>query len=106
MVTTGMSIAQFIGLLVAPLMALLVGFVTKESWPDKWKSLLLLALSAINGVVVEAFTPHAGGYDLRASIMSAIYAFVVAIGFHYGLLKPTGATAAVVSAGVKDQNQP
>lgn len=97
------TLAQFLGLAVAPLMAMLVGFVTKASVPARFKSLLLLALSALNGVVVETLSVGLDNFDLKVAAMRVGVAFITAVAVHHGLLKPTGVAAALAAKGVKDR---
>jgi hypothetical protein len=99
---TLMTMAQFLGLLAAPLSALLVGYVTKMSWPSKYKALLLVALSGLNGAIVEGLSVPAGAhFDIKLALMRAGVAYVTAIAAHYGFLRPTGASAAVPTMGNK-----
>jgi hypothetical protein len=93
--------AQFAGLVLAPLMSLLVGLVTKASWDARVRPALLLALAAINGAVVEALSSQT--FSLKAFALRAGLAFITAVAAHYGFLKPTGAAAAVSAMGVKDK---
>lgn len=97
-----MSWAQFVGLLVAPGMTLIVAYVTKASWPAKWKGSLLVALSLVNGILVEAFSPHEDGWDLRTAILRAVLAFVTAQASYTAIVKNTEIKAIATENGVRD----
>lgn len=95
--------AQFLGLLLAPLMTYAVGYLTKASWPGKYKGALLLALSLVNGILVELFSPHPEGWDLRSALFRAVLAFVTAQTVYLAALKKTDSIAATQAKGIADK---
>lgn len=94
---------QVVGLLVSTILPLIVGLVTKAVTRPGVKAVTLAALSAVTGLGSEALAAHSAGvdYDLGQGILLAFTAFIVAVGMHYGLWKPTTATAKVQAIGPK-----
>jgi hypothetical protein len=97
-----MTTAQIAAVLAGTVLPLLVGLLTKASTNPILKSLLLLALSA--GTTAAASV--ASGADLKASLAAGALAYVTAVAAHYGLLKPSGASAAVANTLIKDEPTP
>lgn len=94
---------QLAGLLVATVLPLLVGLVTKVVTSPTTKALLLAALSAVTGLGSQALAAHSDGvnYDLGQGLLLALTAFLIAVGMHFGLWRPTTATARVQAIGPK-----
>lgn len=85
-----LSSYYLVSVVVAPLLPLLVGLVTKLAASPGLKAVLLLALSAVVGVVnqwIEAGPDFILTSDL---IVATLVAWVIAVGTHFGLYKPTG----------------
>jgi len=77
------------------LLPLAVGLVTKYTTSSSLKALLLLALSVITALLTEMLSAFQNGvesFDLGLALLQAIVTFVIGVGFHFGLLKPTGLT--------------
>lgn len=91
-----------IGLLVSTVLPLLVGLVTKTVTDGGIKAAILAALAAATGLLSELGNALATGtpYDLGTGLLTALAAFLVAVGLHFGLWKPTGAAAAAQRAFV------
>jgi len=87
--------ALIIGLLVSAVLPLLVGLVTTKVVNSGWKAVLLAALSAVTGLLTELLASINAGttYDLGNGIVLAFTAFIIAVGMHYGIWKPTTVTA-------------
>lgn len=81
-----------IGLLVSTVLPLLVGLVTKTVTNSRTKAILLAALAAATGLLSELGAAWASGrvYDLGTGLLTALTAFLVAVGLHFGIYKPTG----------------
>lgn len=96
-----LSPALIVGLLVATVLPLLVGLVTKTVTNPGIKAGLLAALAAITGLGTELLASIQAGttYDLGTGIVLALTSFLVAVGIHFGIWKPTGATEAVQAVG-------
>ena len=91
-------------LLIAFVLPVLVGLVTTRVTSGAIKAWLLAGLSLVTSLLVELGRSIASGttYDLGVALLAALPAFVVSVASYYGLLKPTGITAAVQDVGVKD----
>ena len=90
-----------IGLLVSTILPLIVGLVTKWKTRAGVRAVLLAGLSALTGLLTElgnALTSQTT-YNLGTGLLLALTAFLVAVGFHFGLLKPTGAADAAIAVG-------
>jgi len=90
-----------IGLLISTVLPLLVGLVTKVTTNSGLKAALLAALAAANGLLVE-FAAALGAnepYNLGTGLVLALGSFLVAVGLHYGIYKPTGASETVQRVG-------
>lgn len=88
-----------IALLVSTVLPLLVGLVTTKVTKPGIKAVLLAALAMLTALLTELGTALANGvtYDLGRGLLLAIPAFLVAVGLHYGLWKPVGASTAAQS---------
>lgn len=84
--------ALVVQLLVSTVLPLLVGLVTKTVTHGGAKAVLLAALALITSLLVELGHSIAASvpYDVGAGLLLAIPTFLVAVGFYYGLYKPTG----------------
>jgi hypothetical protein len=96
-----MTTAQFVGLVVAPLTTLVVGYVTKVEWPAKYKGAILVALSFVNGFVVELFSNPDQGFDVRTAFMRAVLAFVTAQTAYSSVVSKTDLSDTIKRLGVK-----
>ena len=101
MLSFTLSWPLIIGLLVSTILPLLVGLVTTRVTHSGAKAALLAGLAAVTGFLSElgnALTSQSP-YDVGTGLVFALTSFLVAVGIHYGLLKPTGLTATAQSAG-------
>lgn len=92
-----------IGLIVAVILPLLVGLVTTKVTNSSTRAILLAILAAVTGLFTELGNAMAAGepYNLGMGLVFAVAAFLVAVGMHFGLYKPTGASAAAQGVLVK-----
>lgn len=77
--------------LILPMVVALVTHRTAEGW---LKSVTLLVLSAVSGFglsVIEAYQAHVPP-DLGVSAWNALVGLIIAVGVHFGVWKPIGAT--------------
>lgn len=90
-------------LVASTVFPLLVGLVTTRDTNPGRKAVLLAALSVLAPLVSELAHALATGavYDLGQALFVALTAFLVAVGLHYGLWKPTGVSAVAQDAGAK-----
>lgn len=102
-ITFDLPPALIIGLLVSTVLPLLVGLVTKKVTHSGAKAALLALLASITGLGSELLASIQSGtsYDLGTGLVLALTSFLVAVGLHYGIYKPTGATEKVQEVGVK-----
>lgn len=78
-------------LLLSVILPIVVGFITKQTASGTVKSLTLLFLAAVTGTVTS-IQQQGGTFDWKHALLNTIVAFVIAVGMHYGLLKPTHVT--------------
>lgn len=104
LVEFNLSPLQIITFVVAVILPLLVGLVTKKVTDPGVKATLLAGLAAVTGLGAELVSALTQGevYDLGSGLITAVTAFVIAVAIHYGIYKPTGATEKVQSIGVHD----
>ena len=97
------DVAQWLNLLVAFVLPILVGLVTTKVTSPGTKALLLATLSLVAGLGAELLAAVNAGvtYDLSQGLFSGAATFLVAVASHYGLWKPTGASSAAQSVGAK-----
>lgn len=83
--------ALIIQLLVSTVLPLLVGLVTKTVTSGGVKAVLLATFALVTSLLVELGNAIAAGtaYDLGQGLLFAIPSFLIAVGMHYGLWKPT-----------------
>lgn len=81
--------AYWLGLLVSVILPVLVGLVTTRVTHAGVKAVLLLALSGLNGFLVE-YAAGGPGYDVGTAAVLALVGFGTAVLAHFGLWKPTG----------------
>lgn len=87
--TADLDKAYWIGLLISVVLPVLVGLVTKRVTHAGVKAVLLLALSTLNGFLVE-FAHPGPGYDFGTAVVLTLVAFGTGVLAHFGLWKPTG----------------
>lgn len=98
-----LDLAYWLGLLTSVVLPVLVGLVTTKVTSSAVKSVLLLALSTLNGFVVEVANRPAG-FHLGTAVILSLIAFGVGVLSHFGFWKPTGITAAAQSLGSRRQS--
>lgn len=93
---------QIITFLVAVVSPLAVGLVTTRVTASSTKAWLLAAISAVTGLGAELIQSLSNGtpYDLGQGLIAAVTAFIIAVGMHYGLYKPTGTSDTLKDVGV------
>lgn len=88
--TVTLDRTYWLGLLISTVLPVLVGLVTKRVTSAGWKAVLLLALSTLNGFLVELMGPHDSGYSWQTAAILAAVSFATGVLTHFGLLKPIG----------------
>lgn len=101
MLTFSLSWPLIIGLLVSTILPLIVGLVTSRVTHSGAKAVFLAGLAAATGFLSELGDALTNGtpYDIGTGLVIALTAFLVAVGLHFGIYKPTGASAKVQSVG-------
>lgn len=100
-----LSRAEVIGLIVTLVLPILVGLVTTRVTSAGKKAVLLLALTAINGFLVEL--GNAGpGYNVANGVFYTVIGFVTAVAMHFGFLKPTGVSGKAQDSLITSRSQP
>lgn len=83
--------AAFVGLLLSFALPLLVGVVTKASWPASLKAVLLLLFQAVTQFLVAwQAVPPGVSVDWKGWLYAVLIGFVMSVAAHFGLWKPTG----------------
>ena len=82
--------AYWLGLIISVVLPVLVGLVTTRVTSAGSKAVLLLALSTLNGFLVELAGPHPSGYSVATAAVLALVSFGTGVLAHFGLWKPTG----------------
>lgn len=80
---------QLVTLIVGVLLPILVAAVTKYEASPKARSLLLLVLSAVTGVL-NSWLSTPNGFDWQQAIWGAVTTFIIGVATLFGLWKPTG----------------
>lgn len=88
--------ALIIQLLISTVLPLLVGLVTKVTTNASVKAVLLAGLALVTSLLTELGQALSIGstYDVGRGLLLAIPGFLVAVGMHFGIWKPIGATDA------------
>jgi len=95
--------AALLGLLLSFVLPLLVGLVTKASWPSSLKAVLLLALQAAGQFLVAVTAvPDGSPVDWKGWLYAVLLGFMMSVASHFGLWKPTGLAATAQSTLVND----
>lgn len=89
-----------VGMIVSVVLPLLVGLVTKTVTNGGTKAIILAALAAVTGLLTELGNALTAGvtYNLGMGLVFALASFLVAVGMHFGIYKPTGASTAAQKA--------
>lgn len=101
MIEFNLSLLQIVTFAVAVISPLLVGLVSTRVTSSAHKAWLLAGLAALTGLgseLVNALTQNEV-YDLGTGLITAFTAFIIGVGLHYGLYKPTGTTDKVLESG-------
>lgn len=96
-----MDRVSIISLLVGSVLPLLTASVTKASWPEYAKQILLAALSALNGVGI-ALEKSSGGPAATVIVANALTTFATAVAVSAGTWKPTGVVAKLEASFIRD----
>ena len=98
--------AYWLGLAISVVLPVLVGLVTTRVTHAGTKAVLLLALTALNGFLVELAGPHPDGYDIGTAVVLTLVSFGTAVLSHFGLWKPTGVSGKAQDSLVTARSEP
>ena len=91
-----MNTRGIVQLLLQFLLPLLVGLLTKQSWPSGTKAILLLALTAVSQFLVQVQDylsgPDGSVFNWQSVLYATVIGFAISVATHFGLWKPTGAS--------------
>lgn len=93
--------AYWLGLLISVVLPVLVGLVTTRVTSSATKAVLLLALTAANGFLVELAGPHGDGYSVGSAVLLWVISFATGVLSHFGVWKPTGVSGKAQELGAK-----
>jgi len=102
---SGVQVLQFV---IAILLPLLVGLVTKEVTSSGIKAVLLVALSALTAFCTSWLNAAQQNmsFDLGAALFAFLATFLVGVAVQFGFWKPVGATALVQNTLVTSSSTP
>lgn len=103
-----MSITGLLSLVIAVVLPLLVGLMTKRSWGSGTKATLLLVFAAVKSFI-EAWLDAANTsqpFLWTAVAVTILTNFMIAVAVHFGLWKPWGTADAAQRSLVKDEVHP
>ena len=98
--------AYWLGLAISVVLPVLVGLVTTRVVHAGTKAVLLLALTALTGFLVELAGPHPDGYDIGTAVVLTLVSFGTAVLSHFGLWKPTGVSGKAQDSLVTARSEP
>lgn len=95
-----LSWAGMLALLIQVILPIVVGLITKVNVSAKLKAIILLALTSVGQFLVmwQANFDH---FDWRLYAFNVAVGFVISVGVHFGLYKPTGLADAAQNSLVK-----
>lgn len=96
MITFDIPLVNVLMLLAGVVLPVLVGLVTTKTTSPGAKAVLLAVLAVLTSVLTELIAALQSGtpYNLGLALLLGLGTFIVAVSTHYGLLKPTGVSAA------------
>lgn len=98
--TVNLDQAYWVGLAISVVLPVLVGLVTTRVTHEGVKAVLLLALSGLDGFLVE-YVAGGPGYDVGTAAVLAMVAFATGVLSHFGLWKPVGVAGRAQDAFTK-----
>lgn len=108
MVKFDLTLIQVLTLLVGTVLPILVNLVTTKVTSNAKKSLILLALAGVSGLLGELLSALKADvtYDLGAGLLFALTNFIIGVAMYHGLWKTTGvadkASDVLVTAKAED----
>lgn len=103
--TVDLDRAYWLGLLISVVLPVLVGLVTTRVTHSGTKAVILLALSTLNGFLVELSAPGPG-WDVGTAAVLALVSFGTAVLAHFGLWRPTGVASKAQDSLITGRSAP
>lgn len=96
MIVFDVPLVAVLQLVLGVVLPVLVGLVTTKATSAGSKAVLLAVLAVVTSLLTELVTAlqTETTYNLGLALVLGIGTFIVAVSTHYGLLKPTGVSAA------------
>ena len=107
MITFDIPLFLILQLLAGTVLPLLVGLVTTRETSPGRRAIYLAALSVVISLLTEVASALQTGvtYNLGTALIAALVTFLIAVGTHFGLWKPTGAAGAVQDVGANGRRE-
>ena len=105
--TWSLPLPLLLQLALAVVLPILVGLVTTRVTSANRKAVLLLALSFLTSFLTELLkaVTDSEPFDVGLWLLKAVGTFATGVAIHFGLFKPTGATAAAQRAFTKPKTR-
>ena len=97
--------AYWLGIAISIGLPVLVGLVTTRVTHPGTKAVLLLALSTLNGFLVELAQPGPG-YNAGTAAVLALVSFATGVLMHFGLWKPVGVSGKAQDSLITARSEP
>ena len=88
-----LSTVGFLAILLQVVFPILVAVITKTSSSPRVKAVVLMALTAVSGVVQQALSVGLDDFNVKFYVLNGIVGFVVSVATYFGFWKPTGSAA-------------
>jgi hypothetical protein len=107
MITFDVPLWLVLQLVGATILPLLVGLVTTRETNAGRKAVYLAGLSVLISLLTEIVSALQTGvtYNLGTALLAALASFLIAVGTHYGLWKPTGTAGALQDIGANGRHE-
>lgn len=101
MITFDIPLFLVLQLLAGTVLPLLVGLVTTRETSPGRRAVYLAALSVVISLLTEVASALQAGvvYNLGTALIAALVTFLIAVGTHFGLWKPTGTSEKLQAIG-------
>lgn len=103
MIEFSLPLEATLSVVIGVVLPLLVGLVSTRTTSARRKAVLLAALAAVAGLGSELLASLRLDevYDLGVGLLTALSTFLVAVGLHFGLWKPTGTSTAAQDTSLR-----
>lgn len=95
-----------VSFVIAALIPILTGVLTKATWSSGTKGLLTLVLTAVQTLIVQNVTADGGAFFSQEVLLAFMLSFVISIASYYGVYKPAKLTSTPVVDPVTNRVEP